>query len=363
MCGVDLYFLSEKLFITKVKNPMAKSNLPSVLEIKSELKSKILKPIYFLCGVDSYGIDYAISEIKKFVEPLISSDFDKETYYASNKDLNLSDIFSAARTFPFGSGKKLIIVKNAEQIKTFLKDQSFIEYLKNPAEFTILICSYEGKINTLSSEPFKTLIKSEFIYESAELKGASLVKWVVQYVAEKNKKLSAENASLLIDIVGENRDLLENQIEKLVEYIGEHNEITFEAIEGLATKLKIFTNFDLFNAIDKKDKAKSLEIAYNLLDKSDLGLIGIVAMLNKHFTALLRIEELEKSQLSEFEKAKITGTGSFYYKDYLYAARSFSYKGIAKALDAIYNADVQIKSTSLDEKTILTMLIAEILSE
>lgn len=341
---------------------MAKSNLPSVLEIKSELKSKTIKPIYFLCGEDFFGIESALSEIKKVVEPLIATDFDKETYFASDKELNLSDIIAAAKTFPFGDGKKLIIVKNAEEIKSFLKDQSFVDYIKNPSEFTVLIFLYEGKISSISSEPFKSLLKNQFLYESSELRSDMLLKWLIQFVSDKGKKISKENAGILIDIVGENRDLLENQIDKLIEYIGEENEISLKSIEELATRLKTYSIFNLFNALDHKDETNSLKIAYNLLDNSEMGIIGIIAMLNKHFSALLKIEELEKSQLSKKEKAKFVGTIEYYYDDLVKASRQYGYKGITKALESIYNADVQVKSTSLDDKTILTILIAEILS-
>ncbi len=342
---------------------MAKSNLPSVLEIKSELNSKTIKPIYFLCGEDLFGIESALSEIKKVVEPLIATDFDKETLFASDKELNLSDIIAAAKTFPFGDGKKLIVVKNAEEIKSFLKDQSFSDYIKNPAEFTVLIFLYEGKISSISSEPFKSLIKNQFLYESAKPDRRQLVNWLIQFVADKNKIISKENAGLLIDIVGENRNLIENQIDKLIEYVGEEKEISFKSIEELTTKLKTYTIFNLYDALEKKDKASSLKIAYNLLDNSEMGIIGIIAMLNKYFSALLRIEELEKSQLSKKEKAKFAGTIDFYYDNKVKAARQYGYKGITKALESIYNADVQVKSTSLDDKTILTILIAEILSE
>jgi DNA polymerase-3 subunit delta len=342
---------------------MAKSSLPSVLEIKTELKSKIIKPIYFLCGEDLFGIDSALAEIKKAVVPLTSSDFDVETFYCSDRDVKLSDIVSAARTFPFGDGKKLIIVKNAEELKYSAKDEAFINYIKNPAEFTVLIFSYKGKISSVNSEPFKGLIKAQFIYESAELRSDMLLKWLVQFISEKNKVISKENAAVLIDIVGENRNLLENQVEKLIEYVGDKDEITLKTIEELATKLRTYTIFDLFNALDKKDKAESLKIAYNLLDNSDMGIIGIIAMLNKHFTALLRIDELEKSQMTKEERAKVTGTHPFYYQNLVNASRLYGLQQIAKALESIYSADVRVKTSSLDDKTNLTILIAEILSE
>lgn len=340
---------------------MAKIKIPSVLEIQSELKSNLIKPIYFLFGEDAFGINLALREIVKKLTPLISSDFDNETFYASSS--KLIDIVSISRTYPFGTGKKLIIVKDADEFKFTSKDIYFINYINSPADFTVLVLVYEGKINKIDSEPFKSLLKNNFLYESSELKDAALIKWVINFVSDKNKIISTENAKLLVDIVGENRTLIENQLEKIFEFLGDEKEISFKVIENLTTKLKTYTIFNLFDAIDKNNSKDALKIAYNLLDFSDLGLLGIVAMLNKHFTTLLRIEELEKLNLSKEQKAKITGTHSFYYSGLVMAARLYGYKNIVKALNAIYNADVLIKSTSIDEKTILSMLITEIIPD
>ncbi|MCS7054165.1 MAG: DNA polymerase III subunit delta [Ignavibacterium sp.] len=342
---------------------MSKSNLPSFVDIRSEIKSKKLKPIYFLFGEDLFGINRAVSDIKKIVEAQISSDFDNETFYCSDRDINLSDIVSVAKTFPFGDGKKLIIVKNAEELKYSDKDENFLTYIKNPADFTVLIFIYEGKISNLNSEPFKSLSKNQFLYEFSELRSDMLVKWVIEFVNDKNKRITKENAEFLVDIVGESRVLLENQIEKIVQYIGENEEITFKAIEELTTKLKTYTIFDLLNALDKKDKSNSLKIAYNLLDNSELGLLGIIAMLNKHFTTLLRIDELEKLKMTEEEKAKALGINKYFYSNFAKATRLYGLNQISRSLKAIYQADLRVKTTSLDDKTILTILIAEILSE
>jgi DNA polymerase-3 subunit delta len=340
---------------------MAKSKVPSVLEIKSELKSNLIRPVYFIFGEDSFGASDALKAIKNSVNSFIDSDFDKETYYASN--CSLSDVITAAKTFPFGGGKKLIVIKNADEFKFSSKDETFISYIKSPSDLTIVIFLYNGKISKIDSEPFRSLLKYNFLFESSELKGEALIKWLIQFGADNKKNISYQDAALLIDIVGENRNILETQLEKIFEFVGESNEISFNAIEQLASKLKTYTIFDLFNAIDKRDQAESLKIVYNLLNNSELGIIGIIAMLNKHFTALLRIDELEKSDLSKDEKAKITGTHHFYYKGLVDAARLYGYKGISKALESIYTADIRVKSSSLDEKTILTILIAEILSE
>ena len=83
---------------------------------------------------------------------MLLSEFDKETIYSEDRSIN--DILSLASSFPFGSEKKLIIVKEAEKIKDkkLLKD-----YAASPAEFTVIAFFHNGSITNLSTEPFKTL--------------------------------------------------------------------------------------------------------------------------------------------------------------------------------------------------------------
>ncbi|MGQ9797865.1 MAG: DNA polymerase III subunit delta [Ignavibacterium sp.] len=336
---------------------MAKTKFPSVFDISKDIKTNGLKPIYYIFGEDTFSFDYAKEVLDKVITPKLASEFDKETFYGSKT--NYADIVSAASTFPFGDGKKFLIVKNAEKPKD--KDK-LADYAKSPSEFTVLLLFHEGTITKPESEPFKTLNKLGEIFESKEMKGDALVEWIKSYVKENNKTISDENAQLLIDIVGENRSLIELQLEKIFLFINDKKEITLESIQQLATELKQFNIFDLINAVGKKDKAKALEIAFNLYD-SGTEIIQIIAMLNRYFTALSKINELTAMKLPVPEAARIVGTHQYYYKDYLDARRRYSDKEITNAFRALFKADLSVKTSSLDEKTVLTMLIADIIAD
>ncbi len=102
-----------------------------MFDIPKDIKTYGLKPIYYVFGEDTFSFDYAKSVIEKAVTPLLASEFDKETYYGSKN--SFTEILSAASTFPFGDGKKFLIVKNAEKPKD--KDK-LAEYAESPSEFT-----------------------------------------------------------------------------------------------------------------------------------------------------------------------------------------------------------------------------------
>jgi len=335
---------------------MAKSKAPSVLDIIPAINKGTLKPVYYLFGEDYYLIQTALDSINKALSPFITSDFDKETFYGDKKPLG--EVIDFASAFPFGSEKKLIIFKQFEKVKD---KKPLVDYAASPPEFTILVLIHNGIILNLNSEPYKSLSKYNFIFEAKELKGKYLLKWLVNHVEEKEKTISQENAQLLIDISGENRSMLENQIEKIITFISEEKEISLNHIQSLSTRLKQFSIFDLQNAIGKKDKEKAINVAFNLLENSAEP-VFIVAMLTRYFTGVSRVGELTKEKIPPQQAARIVGTHPYYYKDYQQARNLFSDTDLANVFRALLRADLSIKTTTTDGKNIVTVLISEILS-
>jgi len=334
---------------------MAKSKAPSILEAVAEIKRRKFKPVYYFFGEDSYNLSSTLHTLEETFKPLLLSEFDKETIYS--EDRSITDILGLATSFPFGSEKKLIIIKEAEKIKD---KKPLKDYAAFPAEFTVLAFFHNGSITNLSSEPFKTLDASGYLYEAKELKGKNLIDWLISIAEEKGKKLSDENAQVLVDIVGENRNMLEDQLEKICVFLNKEKEITIESIQHVSSELKQFNIFDLQNAIGLKDKSKALTVAYNLLDNGAEPTF-IITMLTRYFTGLAKITELQTKNIPVQEAARIVGTHHFYYPNYIKARKLYSDEKLVEVFRALLKADVSVKTTTSDNKTIITLLIAEIL--
>jgi DNA polymerase-3 subunit delta len=334
----------------------SKPQIPPVSEISRELKKNILKNVYFLFGEDSFSIDEALHLIIKSTEKYISTDFDNEVLYGENS--SAADIYNAATSFPFGSDKKLIIVKEFEKIR----DRKNLQGLfKSPPDFLILILLYNGSIQSFDSEFFRILAEKEYIYEGKELKGKFLLSWIIGYVESKGKIISEDNAQLLIDISGENRSLLEMQIEKIGTFLGDNREITHESIIRLSTAFKEYNIFDLQNAIGKRDIVNSNKIAANMLEKGAEP-VYIIFMLVRYFTSLTRIPELDSGGTNVYEASRLIGTHFAYYKDYQAARNRFTEADLYRASASLLKAEESLKTTTTDAKTVILMLINEILS-
>ncbi|NWF89220.1 MAG: DNA polymerase III subunit delta, partial [Ignavibacteriaceae bacterium] len=254
-----------------------RKSAPSIIDVVKQLKQGKILPVYYLFGEDTFSLNFGAKSIEDAVSVFISSDFDRDICYGDER--SIQDVISMARAFPFGSEKKLIVLKDAEKTK----DKKFLEsYISSPPEFSVLVLIHNGTITNLSSSPFDQLLKKDFLYEAKELKGDYLISWVVELTKSKGKNISYDNAAFLADVSGGDRIIIENQLEKIISFLGDKDEITFKDIKEMAASFKEYSIFDLQNAVFQKDKSSSLQIALSMLDKGE-DAIFIISMLTKSF--------------------------------------------------------------------------------
>jgi len=333
----------------------SKPKIPSIYSIKKFLMKDNLLPIYFFCGEDVFTIDNAVKAVRKSVEPLITSDFDKETI-SVDKSNEIMQIMDLASAFPFGSEKKLIVVKNFENISN---KKGFADYVNNPAEFTVLVVTQSGKTDT-TKEPYASLYKHGYIFEANHLKGSELAEWIVKQAKSHKLNLNPELARALMEIVGEDKSLLEMQLNKLVDFVEKDAEITIDTLKKIASTTKQHSIFDLQDALGKGDKARSLNIAYNLLDGGQ-DIIFILTMLTRFISTIAQSIELVKSGVNDNTASRQIGVSYYYYINCRKARMFMSDDRLLAATRALLKADYSVKTSATDPKSIVTILISELL--
>jgi DNA polymerase-3 subunit delta len=328
-----------------------KTPIESIYNLPKYLKDDSLLPIYFLYGEDSFTINNAVKAIEKKIAPLVASDFDREAL-SLTKDSSVSQFVDFAYSFPFGDGKKLITVKSFEQIK---ERKAFKDYVVDPSEFTVLIVTQYSKKAPANQEPYKSLIAKNYIFEARELVGAELFDWMMKKAKIEKMNLTREAGELLIEMVGDNKGILEMQLSKISNYAKLDEEITPLMIRNLAEITKEYSIFDLQAALDKGDKAKAISYAYNILSPHT-DMIFIIAMLTKYVATLARV--LEFKNLPESEGKKEFGPRYFYLKKPTFLLNEQRLQNAAKAL---LEADIRLKTSSIDNRSNLAILITELL--
>ncbi|KUG26646.1 dna polymerase iii delta subunit [hydrocarbon metagenome] len=337
---------------------MAKVKHRSLYELPDLIKGDKLPPVIFLCGEDSYAIDGAVRLLIEVIEPQLGSDFDKEIISAEKKS-SAQQIVDLLFAFPFGGSKKLVVVKDFANVDD---KKIFSEIISSPPDYLYLIITQPGKVNATKIEPYASLHKNKYMFEAEKLKQHELADWLVKH-AKKNKTiLSYENALALTEIVGEEKSLLEMQMQKFYDNLGEEKEITFDIITNLASSTRKYTTFNLQDAVGKGNKSKALEIAYNLLDNgTEIG--QMISMLNTYCLFNAQSLEFSRKKIDLSEAAKLAEANYFYFMNSTKQNIFKDKKRLMKASDALLKADISVKTSTADHKTILTMLISEMISK
>jgi DNA polymerase-3 subunit delta len=334
-----------------------KETVPSIYTCISDLSGGTLLPIYFFFGEDSFTITSAVKAIEKKAAPLLTTDFDKETISAEKK-ANITSLIDLAYAFPFGSEKKLLIVKNFEN---YSDKKKFLSYIKSPSETTILVIVNNSKVN-ISSEPFKSLKKHNYIFEAKELKGVELEYWTKKRAKQLNLNVDTESVKMLIEIVGEDKSLVEMQLQKFRSFITTDNELTTEIVKSLSSGTKENNIFDLLNVLGKGNEKESLKIMNNLLEHGS-SLVSIIAMLTKFLIVIARSFEIRTKIQNDWDAAREINISKYFYTNCKNATYFNNHYRLIKTVRVLYKTDIALKSSGIDEKTLSTLMLTEIFAE
>lgn len=334
---------------------LSEKNVKIIDYFVDKIKKENLDPIYFVCGEDAYAIENFVDKIVEVAKNFLNSDLDKETI--SLKDAELSSALSAASAYPFDSEKKLVIVKDFKPPKNL---KELLAFINDPPDFSITIFIQKEPVEKKDKEPYATFIKKGYYYEAKALRSQSLVKWIISFIESNGKKISKENAEAILEIVGDDRLLLDSQLRKIILYANEKSEITLEDILNMSSRLKEYTIFDLQKAIAAKDKQKAFEYGLNLL-KNGAEILFIIAMLTKYFLMLAQIRELERDKIPHKTAAAMLGIREYFYQEYLAASKKFDDLKLLKISRALLNLDMAIKTSDINPETAMSILLGEIL--
>jgi DNA polymerase-3 subunit delta len=305
--------------------------------ILKELKAGKFAPIYFLSGEEIYYIHKIADYIEQHALEPAQKDFNFNVFYGKDSDPNI--IIGDAQQYPVFSEKKLIIVKEAQDIK---KWDAFESYLKKPQASTILVICHNYKKIDKRTAFGKLIEKNSVFLETEKLKDEKLIHWVEALIDGHGFKIKPENSKLLVDHLGNDLSKIENEIEKLSLNINKGDLITTDLIEKYIGISKDYNMFEFTKAISFKDLTKALNILLYFQKNPKAG--PPVVMMGLIYTLFSKLYILHNNLgLSDFDLAKKIGVPSFFFNEYKVAMRNFPLKKTEIAISLLYEYDGKLK--------------------
>lgn len=341
-----------------------KIKLPPIDTVNNLIKQEKILPIYFLCGEDHFTIDSTAQKLEEIYSDLVKSDFDKEDINVE-KGVTLNQIIDSAYSFPFGGGKKILVIRNFELLSD---KKELAAYVRNPADFTILIICNFGEVKDTLNEPVKSLIQNNLIFSAEIIKGDELVEWILSQAKEIGLPFTDDNARALVEISGDDKTMLTMQLRKFLDYSPTNGKFDYDAIKNIASPTKQYSIFDLQNAVGRGDKNEALKVALSLISSGE-DAIALVNFLAKSIIIISQMFEVvgvsglsRNSYDIDSANAKKVGISYGYFMNLKKCRYLFNDKKLLIASEALLSADLNIKNSSMDQNTVVTMLVSEIIS-
>ena len=207
-------------------------------EIIMSIRNKDLKSVYFLMGEEPYYIDMLTNEFAKNLLNSQEKEFNQIILYG--KDTNIEEVISEAKQFPFGADRRVVIVKEGQQLKNIEK---LDKYLDNPQLKTILVIAYKGKSIDKRKKFGKNLAKKCVVFESKTIYEDKIPLWITNYLNEKGYKIDNDSTAILTEYLGANLSKITNELDKLILVVKKEEKITSKIIErhiGISKDYNIF---------------------------------------------------------------------------------------------------------------------------
>ena len=331
----------------------------SVEKIISDWKKKVFKPVYWLEGEEEYFIDKAVDYAEHHILNESEASFNLSVFYG--KDANWADVLNACRRYPMFAERQVVLLKEAQQMKDVEKLEPYIE---TPLSSTVFVVSYKEKKLDARKKFAKLVKENGVLVTTKKMYDKDVPAWTQELVHSKGLTISPRGLALLVDHIGNDLTRIENEIDKLSVNLGKGTNITEDDIEKYIGVSKDYNVFELQAALAAKDLARTIRIIQYFEANPKAGPIQLILpSLYSFFSKVFMI--FGAGTNDEKTIASSIGVNPYFMKDYMQAARLYSYPGVEKVLLLLHQYNLKsigVGSTATEDASLMKEMVVKMLS-
>jgi DNA polymerase III subunit delta len=311
-----------------------------------------LKPVYLIAGGDRPKIARALQRLRtrfdqNSVEHLSALDSSPDDVVASCNALGL---------FGGGDRSRLVMVESVDGRRDgdgrlgggwkAKELETIVAYLQEPAPATVLaLIGEEIKPDSVLAKACRKA-GDVLIYDVTK---RELPKWVVEQFKQAGVAVDFETARRLIELVGDNPELLAAEIDKLAIW-ADGSPVAEADVDALAIRAAEASSFELTDAWGERDAGAALASAELLLERSERNrrdeLPRLAAILGSHVARVGQCKAWEEEGLSAKEGAAKLKRHEFYVRKLFGQAANYSRDELGEATVRLARLDLALKGGS-----------------
>lgn len=286
-------------------------------------------------GANNFALKTAFD---KTVSDFVKGHGDLGLEKLDGEEASYERMVEAATSLPFLASKKLVVLRNPGAQKQFAEGVE--QVIKSVPEATDLVI-VEPKLDKRSVY-FKVLKAKTDFKEFGTLDAYSLSNWVVQYAKDQNATISRSDGQYLVDRVGQNQQMLANELDKLITYDSKISRHTIDLLTEPSPQSTIFELLDAAFAGNKKQVDKLYHEQRSLKVEPQ----QIIAMLAWQLHVLALVKAAGDKSADQISKE--AGLSPFVVRKTLRIADQVLLAEVKKLVKRALNLDVKLKTQSID---------------
>ncbi|HNV50280.1 MAG TPA: DNA polymerase III subunit delta [Bacteroidales bacterium] len=309
-------------------------------QIIGDINRKIFYPIYFLTGEEPHFID----KISKLIETTVLSEDEKEfnQIIVYGRDILPNQIIQMAREYPVFGNYRVIIVREAQDIKQIEKDKLLLAYLEKPVPTTLLVFDYKYKKVDGRTSFVQLLKKNGVFFESKKLYDNQVPKWIEGTIRGMGYQINPQAMMLLSENLGTDLSKIENELKKLVINIDKNTEITPDIVEKNIGISKDFNIFELQKALGERNIYKANQIInFFASNPKDNSVVFVIVMLFNYFKRLLIYHTLKDK--SDKNVASKFGINPYFVREIRIASSRYNIAKLRSIISILREYDQKAK--------------------
>lgn len=331
----------------------------SVEKIISDWKKKNFKPVYWLEGEEEFFIDKAMQYAEHHILNEEEASFNLSVFYG--KDASWADVINACRRYPMFAERQVVLLKEAQQMKDIEKLESYVE---NPLGSTVFVVAYKEKKLDARKKFAKTIKEKGVLVSTKKMYDRDLPEWTQELLQTKGLTITQKGLALLVDHIGNDLVRIENEIDKLSVNLGKRTSISEDDIERYIGVSKDYNVFELQSALAAKDLSRSIRIIQYFESNPKAGPIQLILpSLYGFFSKVFMVFGAGASD--EKTVAAAIGVNPYFIKDYMQAAKLYSYPGVEKVLLLLHQYNLKsvgVGSHNTNDASLLKEMVVKLLS-
>lgn len=244
-----------------------------------------IPPVVVISGVQQY-LRHAVQSL---LRKIVTEDEDTSLVTVNGDEADLKTVTDELRTLSMWGGRRLVIVDDADDFVSNHR-AALEKYVDKPARKSVLLLKVKSFPKT--TRIAKQVAASGLEVDCSELKGAALQKWLQDTARQTYQQtLSRDAATLLMDLIGNDLGMLDQELQKLASFAGPDATLTAEVVQKMVGGWRTETIWALVDAVRDNNLNLAIEALDQLLEAGEapLKLLGGISYTFKKYAQAVEL--------------------------------------------------------------------------